>query len=138
MTNKYRGEIELEFAGTTYTVRPGFEFLSIIEQTTNLPTMTLMRRFVGGDFSARDVVHVLYAMLRDKIPGLTFKQVGEEVEEHGLNTFVPPIARLLTHALQGNKRMAELEAMSNPPTEPDQGEAAPPPKPRGSGTRRKK
>jgi hypothetical protein len=76
--NKYDGEVEIELGGRTFTMRPSFEFIQILESLTGRGAWPILKGFEKEDFKTTEIAMAVYAGCRaggDK--NLTLEKVGE-------------------------------------------------------------
>ena len=102
MTNKVRGEIEVELAGKTWTMRPAFGALAEIEGRTGLGMAAVVKRFTEGVFGIDDLAAVIAAGIRaahDDAPD--FESVKRAIVEEGFNEFAVVASEFLAGALAG-------------------------------------
>ena len=102
MANKQRGEVEVCFAGKTWTMRPAFGALAEIEGRTGLGMAAVVRRFAEGELGIDDVAAVIGAGIgaaHDDAPD--FESVKRAVVEEGFNKFAVVASEFLAGALAG-------------------------------------
>lgn len=100
MANPHRGEVEVTLDGKSWTLRPTFEALCEIEDSTGVGIAVMLRRFGEGSFGVRDVAAILAAGIAatgKPAPGI--ERIGEIVVEQGIASFVAPIGVFLAGAV---------------------------------------
>jgi len=107
MANRYRGEVDVVFAGKTRTLRPTFQALAEIEDKTDTGIVGVARRFADNSFGVRDVAAILWAGMRAGADGHAdaappdYETVCALVVDQGLAHFAPTAAEFLTRGLAG-------------------------------------
>ena len=100
MANKQRGEVEVCFAGKTWTMRPAFGALAEIEGRTGLGMAAVVRRFAEGELGIDDVAAVIRAGIgaaHDDAPD--YESVRRAMVEEGFNKCSVVAAEFLGNAL---------------------------------------
>jgi hypothetical protein len=95
--NPHKGEVEIEFAGKTMTMRITLDCSLRIEEQTGERIVPLLARICRTDVGYKDVAIIITEGLRagSEEGGATLKAVGEEIFERGISEFVEPCVRLL-------------------------------------------
>jgi hypothetical protein len=107
--NARRGEVEIEFAGKTMTMRATFDCITRIEQQTGENIVPLLARIIRSDIGYKDAAIIISEGLRagSEEGGVTLKAVGEEIFERGISEFVEPCVRLLHLGVGGPRTEAD-------------------------------
>ena len=117
--NVRKGEVEVEFAGKTMTMRATFDCMTRIEQQAGENIVPLLARFIQGNIGYRDASIIICEGLRagSEAGAVNLKAVGEEIFEKGISEFTEPCIRLL-HVGIGGPRTEKEDA---PPTKATKG-----------------
>lgn len=103
VANEQRGEIELELAGETYTLRPSFNAIAGIRRVLGEPILRTSRRFMEMDFGPEEIVAVVAAAMIDKKPP---PNLGELVYREGVGKLgarlLPFLVGLCNGGREGN------------------------------------
>lgn len=100
--NPHRGEVKVELEGRTLLMRPTFQCLVEIEQTTGRPIMELVRRFADRNFAFSDVTAVIAAGLKGAGAPAANERVAEMVFNTGLLKAALPASQLLFSILKAD------------------------------------
>lgn len=83
MANGIKGEVAVEYGGSTYTVALGFNAMATWETEADLPTSALKYIEEKGDrLSARDMRHFYWCGLREHHPDITIEDAGRILSAH--------------------------------------------------------
>lgn len=134
MVENARQEIELEFGGKKFSVRPDFQTISNIEVATDQPARTLglkalasslpmSQRSGVAEISMTELAVVVFWMLKGKkgAPEST-QSVGETMMEEGYGSLLMPVGEFLVRAQRGNKEHEKEAAQAAAPPDPPQKE----------------
>lgn len=103
MANPHRGEVEIDLAGMTLTLRPTYEAIIEIEERTGRPLVGILRALVAGDLRHRDLAIIIHAGARAfdaKAPALG--AIGAALVREGLSpALMTSITDFLAAALGG-------------------------------------
>jgi hypothetical protein len=116
--NVRKGEVEVEFAGKTMTMRATFDCMTRIEQQTGERIVPLLARIIQSDFGYTDAAIIICEGLRagSEGGGVTLKACGAEVFERGIGEFTESCVRLLHVGIGGPRTEKD-----DPPTKATKG-----------------
>lgn len=129
MANKYKGEVVIKIGEQEFVLKPSYEAIATIEETTGKSLPALMDMFsTDGGAYLKDVVAVIWGgvvgSMGDKAPSLS--EIGELVVEHGIMQLVAnqelddnPVAQFMVKCLRGNKALDELSPKADDKGEDD-------------------
>lgn len=127
MANPAREEVEINFGGKTYTIRPTITVLSGVESVTGKSTFKLADQCWGPSPdewpTLTEVAQIMFQIVYSVDPKITADKVGEILLEDGILDLMPPLRNFLGRAFKGNKThiaLMEKEAkkvIENPPLE---------------------
>ena len=109
-----KGEIELQFAGKTYAVKPSFEILASIEGALNQPArsvglkalaagMSAAERGLQPEISLTELTVCIFWMLKGLGGPENPAQVGAIIMDEGYADLLLPVGQFLTRAQRGHK-----------------------------------
>ena len=101
MSNPYRGEVDLEFAGKKITLRPDMTAIMEWEEATKRGTMALAASLERGEIRTVEVAEVILAAAKAGGANLTRRDVLGEIEAAGIHVFYIPAQMLLNRAFFG-------------------------------------
>ena len=131
MPNEYRGEVEVELAGNTYTLRPTMNAIAMLESKGG-SVRKLLANFVTTDehgntvenpeWSITDVVNILRAGFAGQggdapKPG----EIGDLVMKEGAYNLVPPCIEFLSNCLNGGKAVQAETSDADDAEDPTKG-----------------
>lgn len=112
-------DIELPFAGKTWTLRPAFKTVIQIEATLNQASRPLGLKFLNYEASLGEIAAVLFVVLNGQDGAPNREQVGEALMADGYDHLMVPLGQFLIRAIRGNavhaKEAAAKAAGGNPP-----------------------
>ena len=101
MANEQRGEVELKLGDATYTLRPTFEALCVIEGRLGAGILELAERMAERRFGLRDATTVIFELAKAGGQDVKEADIGEGILEIGLFSAISPILELLGRILAG-------------------------------------
>ena len=119
MTNKLRGEVEIELSGEKWTLRPTFEALSNIESKLNKSIPEIVREQRNAIVKFVTIAVVIWegmvaanegrpplSKTRNSKP-LRYEEVGEMIVKDGLTNVIQQegLMMFLLHGLAGDQKM---------------------------------
>lgn len=104
-------DIELDFAGKTWTLRPEFRTLVAIEAALEQPSRALGLKFLRMEASVGEIAATIFMLLRDRKDAPTRDEIGEAIMADGYDDVLMPIGTYLTRAIRGSKEH-EKEALA--------------------------
>lgn len=114
-----RQEIELEFGGVTYQVRPEFKTIIRVEATLNQPSRQLGLKCLNYEASVGEIAAIVFAVLQDQPNPPDKERIGDVIVEDGYDDLMIPLGTYLLRAVKGNKvhekEAAAKKAGENPP-----------------------
>ena len=118
-------EIELNFAGQVWRLRPEFQTLIAIEAALNQPSRTLGLKLLRYEAGVAEIAATVFLLLRDKKGAPTREEVGQAIMEDGYDDLMVPLGTYLTRAIRGSKEhekeaLAKAKAAENPPSQTSQ------------------
>lgn len=115
MANEQRGEIELKLGDETYTLRPTFEALCVIESRLGAGILEIAERMAERRIGLGDTTIVIFEIAKAGGHKVKEAEIGEGILETGLFSAISPILQLLGRALAGPSE-GNAEAPSVEPT----------------------
>lgn len=107
MTNNTRGEIEVTLGGERHTMRPTFQAMCEIENTTEMGLVELAQRFSEGRFGGQHVTAIILAGLRGAYNDPpSYEEIGEQVVKQGFQDLAGPVSAFLAVLLTGEEQAA--------------------------------
>lgn len=134
-----KGEIELEFDGQTYTVKPSFEIIASIEGALNQSArsvglkalaagMSAAERGLQPEISLTELTVCVFWMLKNQGGPDNPAKVGTVIMEEGYGDLLLPVGQYLTRAQRGHKlhqkEAEEAEEAARKAREAGNGDAA--------------
>lgn len=126
MTERARQNLEFEFGGKKYTIRPTWALLIDIEVATNQACRALGMKFLSMTASLSEITIVTQVLLKDqKDAPQKPEEIGEIIMDDGFTELLGPYGMFLTSAQRGHKiaiqeaaeaAEAARKAKENPPT----------------------
>lgn len=120
MTESALQDIELQFAGKDWQIRPEFQTLVAIEGALGQPSRTLGLKCLRLEAGVAEVGAIVFLILRGKKDAPDREAVGTAIMADGYDDLLVPIGTYLLRAIRGSKEH-EKEALAkkaaeNPPT----------------------
>ncbi len=98
MANHHRGDVDLQLAGTTLTLRLTLGALAEVEAAFAAPDLVALgERLQGGRFSARDLIPILGAAARGGGNRISDSDLAGQISAADLNACIDAVARLFAN-----------------------------------------
>jgi hypothetical protein len=81
MANRFLGEVTVEAAGKTWTLRCDFNAMCEFEEAAGKGAMDTFAQFEGGGASTADMRLMMWAFLRRHHPEVTLQEAGDVLSE---------------------------------------------------------
>lgn len=112
-------DIELQFAGQSWKLRPSFKKIISVEATLNQPSRQLGLKCLNYEASVSEIAALLYVILNDQAGAPDREKIGDVLMEDGYDQVMVPLGQFLCRAIRGNKiherEAAAKAAGTNPP-----------------------
>lgn len=104
MSNPKRAEVEIELGTHTYTIKPTFQVMCEIEDSTGCGIIELGERMTRMQFGIQDVTKILYPPLKDQKnqdtgKPWTYEDLGQALLEKGFPLVAGPLSQFFAFSL---------------------------------------
>ena len=119
MPNKQRGETEVKLGDRTYTMRPGFQMLSELEDRfSGEGILQTIQRLQTLRYGIRDIAFIVYAGIREALgdEAPSYEWVGQKIAEQGIMSVFDKVTDMLWHVINEGPKPSKKKDRSQ--TEP--------------------
>jgi len=107
MTNKLKGEVEINLSGKDYKCRLTIDAIMGIEQACGCGILKLAQKMANADILISDIINILLPALRGGGNDFQRKDVMKIVQNAGIVASTTAVATLLTETLSDSEEAQE-------------------------------